>query len=80
MRKLKERKKKNDIKWKIASIIVRKVYEKRYAIVLEKLGKRPANNMVKRIRDRQLRHRVFQVSLRGVQRTIEEKLKSMECQ
>ena len=73
MRKLKERKKKNDIKWKIANIIVRVAYEKRYTIVLEKLGKKPANNMVKRIKDRQLRHRIFQASFRGIQKAIEEK-------
>ena len=73
MRKLKERKKKLDIKWKIANIIVRVAYEKRYAIVLEKLGKKPANNMIRRIRDKQLRHRIFQASFRGIQRAIEEK-------
>jgi len=73
MRKLKERKKKNDIRWKIANIIVRTAYEKQYAIVLEKLSKRVANNMIERIRDKQLRHRIFQASFRGVQRAIEEK-------
>ncbi|RUM48269.1 MAG: transposase [Hyperthermus sp.] len=73
IRKFKERKKKNDIKWKIANIIVRTAYERRYAIVLEKLGKKPANSMIKRIRDKQLRHRIFQASFRGIQRAIEEK-------
>ena len=73
LRKLNERKKKNDIRWKIANIIVRIAYEKRYAIVLEKLGKKPAQNMIKRIRDKQLRHRIFQASFRGVQRAVEEK-------
>ncbi len=35
LRKLKERKKKKqDIRWKIANVIVRTVYEKRYAIML----------------------------------------------
>ncbi len=62
MRKLKERKKKNDIRWKIANIIVRTAYEKRCAIVLEKLGKKPAQNMIKKIKDKQLRHRIFQAS------------------
>jgi len=73
--KLKERMKKQDIKWKIANIIVKTAYEKGYAIVLEKLGKRVANNMVKRIRDKQLRHRIFQASFRGIQKAIEEKAK-----
>ena len=73
MRKLKERKKKLDIRWKIANIIVRVAYEKRYAIVLEKLGKRVADSMIARIGDKQLRHRIFQASFRGIQRAIEEK-------
>ncbi len=73
MGKLKEKEKKSDTKWKIANIIVRVAYEKRYAIVLERLGRRVANNMVKRVRDKQLRHRVFQASFRGIQRAVEEK-------
>ena len=73
VRKLKERKKKLDIRWKISNTVVKTAYEKQYAIVLEKLGKRVANNMIKRIKDRQLRHRIFQASFRGIQRAIEEK-------
>ena len=73
LRKLKEKEKKLDIKWKVADIIVKTAYEKRYAIVLEKLGKKPANNMIKRIKDKQLRHRIFQASFRGIQKAIEEK-------
>ncbi|MET1128336.1 MAG: IS200/IS605 family accessory protein TnpB-related protein, partial [Thermoproteota archaeon] len=65
--------KKNDIGWKLANTVVRTAYEKQYAIVLEKLGKRAANSMIKRIKDKQLRHRVFQASFKGVQRAIEEK-------
>ncbi len=75
LKKLKERKKKNDVRWKIANIVVRTAYEKKYVIVLEKLGKHVANNMISRIRDKQLRHRIFQASFRGVQRAIEEKAK-----
>ena len=77
LRKLKERKKKSDIRWKTANIIVRAAYEKRYAIVLEKLGKRVANNMIKRIRDEQLRHRIFQASFRSIQKAIEEKAREL---
>ena len=75
MKRFKERKKKFDIRWKIANIIVRTAYERKHAIVLEKLGKRVANNMIKRIGDGQLRHRLFQASFRGIQRAIEEKAK-----
>jgi len=73
MKKLKEKRRKNDIKWKIANMIVRTAYKKQYAIVLEKLGKRTTSNMIQRIKDKQLRHRVFQASFRGIQRAIEEK-------
>jgi len=77
MRKLKERAKKQDVRWKIASNIVETAYEKQYAIVLEKLGKKPANNMIKKIKDRRLRHRIFQASFRGIQRAIEEKAREL---
>jgi len=73
LRKLKEKKKKNDIKWKIANLIVRTAHERQYAIVLEKLGKKPASNMIRRISNKQLRHRIFQACFRGVQKAIEEK-------
>ena len=75
LRKLKERKKKQDIRWKIANIIVRTAYGKQYAIIFEKLSKRVANSMLQRIKDEQLRHRIFQASFRGIQRAIEEKAK-----
>ncbi len=80
MRKFKERAKKQDVRWKIANIIVRTAYERHYAIVLEKLGRKPAQNMIKRIRDRQLRHMLFQVSFRGIQRAIEEKAREYGVQ
>ncbi len=35
--------------------------------------RKPASNMIKRIKDKQLRHRIFQASFRGIQRAIEEK-------
>jgi len=73
LRKLKEGKKKHDIKWKIASLIVRTAHEKQCAVVLEKLGRKPASNMVKRIKDKQLRHRIFQASFKGIQKAIKEK-------
>jgi len=73
LKKLKERHKKNDVRWKIANIIVRAAYERQCAVILENLGKRLAEKMIERIRDDQLRHRLFQASFKGVQRAIEEK-------
>jgi IS605 OrfB family transposase len=72
-RKLKERKKKSDLKWKLANIVVRVAKERQYTIVLERLGKSPAREMINHVRDGQLRHRVYQASFKGVQRAIEEK-------
>jgi IS605 OrfB family transposase len=72
-RKLKERWKKSDLKWKLANIIVRVAREKQYAIVLEELGEEPAREMINHVKDDQLRHRIYQASFKGVQRAIEEK-------
>jgi IS605 OrfB family transposase len=77
LRKLKERKRKSDLKWKPANIIVRKAVKRCYAIVLEKLGREPAKEMINHIRDDQLRHRIYQASFKGIQRAIEEKAR--EC-
>jgi IS605 OrfB family transposase len=73
LRKLKEKEKKDDARWKIANIIVREASKRGYAIVMERLGRRPGEKMVSRIRDRQLRHRIFQAAFRGMQKAIEEK-------
>ncbi len=73
LRKLRERKKKADLRWKLANIIVRTAAERRCAIVLERLGKNPAKDMINHIKDVQLRHRIYQASFRGIQRAIEEK-------
>ena len=75
LRKLNEKEKKLDVKWKTANLIVKSAYEKQYVIVLEKLGEKPANNMIARIKNKQLRHRIFQASFKGVQKAIEEKAK-----
>jgi len=73
LRKLKEKKRKNDLRWKLANIIVKVVKEQQYAIALEKLGRNPAREMINHIRDDQLRHRIYQACFRGVQRAVEEK-------
>jgi putative transposase len=73
--KLRERKKKSDLRWKLANVIVRVAKERRHAIVLERLGKNPAKDMINHIDDEQLRHRVYQASFKGVQKAVEEKAK-----
>jgi IS605 OrfB family transposase len=73
LRKLKERKRKSDLRWKLANIIVRVARERQYAVVLERLGKNPGKEMVDHVNDEQLRHRIYQASFKGVQKAVEEK-------
>ncbi len=68
-----ERVLKREIRWKLATLIVREAAKRQAAIVLERLGREPANHMIERIKDPQLRHRVFQAAFKGMQRAIEEK-------
>jgi IS605 OrfB family transposase len=70
---LKERERKSNLKWKLANIVVRIAVDKQYTIVLERLGKNPAKEMVNHFRDDQLRYRIYQASFKGVQRAVEEK-------
>ena len=64
---------KREIRWKLAALIAREAARRQAAIVLERLGKEPAKGMIERIKDSQLRHRVFQAAFKGMQRAIEEK-------
>jgi IS605 OrfB family transposase len=64
---------KREIRWKLATLIVREAARRQAAIVLERLGREPAKGMIERIKDPQLRHRVYQAAFKGVQRAIEEK-------
>jgi len=73
--KLREGDVKRDIRNKIANIVVQMAYAKRYAIVLEKLGERPAEGMIKGVKSPKLRHRIYQAAFKGIQRAIEEKAK-----
>jgi IS605 OrfB family transposase len=75
LKRLKERRKKSDLKWKLANIVVRVAREKQYAVVLEELGEEPAREMINHVKDDQLRHRIYQASFKGVQKAIEEKAK-----
>jgi len=68
MRRLREGKKKKDAKNKIASIIVQAAYQGRYAIVLKELGDKPAEGMIKSVKDPRLRHRLYQAAFKGMQK------------
>jgi len=75
MKKLKEGEKKKDTKYKNANILVREAKKRQEGIVLEDLGENVANEMLKHIRDKELRHRIYQASFNGTQKAIEEKAK-----
>jgi len=64
---------KREIRRKLAILIVREAAKRQAAIVLERLGREPANHMIERIKDPQLRHRVYQAAFKGIQKAIEEK-------
>ena len=64
---------KREIRWKLAALIVREAARRQAAIVLERLGKEPAKGMIERIKDPQLRHRVYQATFKGIQKAMEEK-------
>jgi len=77
LRGLREKKKKQDVRWKIANIIVREASCHKSAIILEKLGKKVNERMIRGVRDKQLRHRIFQAAFRGMQSAIEEKAREL---
>jgi IS605 OrfB family transposase len=64
---------KKEVRWKLAALIVREAARRQAAIVLERLGKEPAKGMIERIKDPQLRHRVYQAAFKGIQKAVEEK-------
>jgi len=70
---LKERKVKDDVKWKFANIVVREAKKRRRAIVLEKLPRQCQREMIEDVKDDQLRHRLYQACFKAVQKAIKEK-------
>ena len=70
---MKERKVKDDVKWKFANIVVREAKKRRCAIVLEKLPRQCQRDMIEDVKDEQLRHRLYQACFKAVQKAIKEK-------
>jgi IS605 OrfB family transposase len=65
MKKLKERKKKRDYRWKTANLIARKAMRMRGVIVIERISGEDIRVMIARYRNKQLRHRIYQSALKG---------------
>ncbi|HWQ18120.1 MAG TPA: transposase [Sulfolobales archaeon] len=68
-----ERRRKRDIRCKVASIIVNTAKQLSATIVVENLPKQAPKNMISDVKDEKLRHRIYQAGFRGVLRAIEEK-------
>jgi putative transposase len=68
-----ERKRKRDIKLKIANIIANTARKLNAVVVLEELPKQCPRNMIRDVRDPALRHRIYQAGFRSMARAIEEK-------
>jgi putative transposase len=68
-----ERRRKRDIRLKIANIIANTAKSLNAVVVLEELPKQCPKNMVRDVRDPVLRHRIYQAGFRGVVKAIEEK-------
>jgi len=73
LRKLRERDKKVDIRRKLAKLIVIEAFESKSAIVLEDLPRRAPEHMVKDIKDKQLRLRIYRSAFSSMKNAIIEK-------
>jgi putative transposase len=68
-----ERKRKRDIRSKIANIVSNTARNLNAVVVLEKLPKYCPRNMIRDVKDTILRHRIYQAGFRGMVKAIEEK-------
>jgi len=73
LRKLREKDKKVDVRRKLAKLIVLEAYESRSAIILEDLPKRVPEHMVKDVKDKQLRLRIYRSAFSSMKNFIIEK-------
>jgi putative transposase len=67
-----ERKRREDIRLKIANIVSNAAKNINAVVVLEKLPKQYPRNMIRDVRDPVLRHRIYQAGFRGMVKAIEE--------
>ena len=67
-----ERKRKKDIRSKIANIVSNTAKSINAVVVLEELPKQCPRNMIRDVRDSALRHRIYQAGFRGMVKAIEE--------
>jgi len=75
LRKLTERDKKLDIRRKLAKLIVIEAFESKSVIVLEDLPRRTPEHMIKDVKDKQLRLRIYRAAFSSMKNAIIEKAK-----
>ncbi|WP_432518306.1 RNA-guided endonuclease InsQ/TnpB family protein [Saccharolobus islandicus] len=73
LKRLRERDKKVDIRRKLAKLIVKEAFESRSVIVLEDLPRRTPEHMIKDVKDKQLRLRIYRAAFSSMKNAIIEK-------
>ncbi|ACP49427.1 transposase, IS605 OrfB family [Sulfolobus islandicus Y.N.15.51] len=73
LKRLRERNKKVDIRRKLAKLIVKEAFESRSVIVLEDLPRRTPEHMIKDVKDKQLRLRIYRSAFSSMKNAIIEK-------
>ncbi|WP_432518165.1 RNA-guided endonuclease InsQ/TnpB family protein [Saccharolobus islandicus] len=73
LKRLRERDKKVDIRRKLAKLIVIEAFESMSAIVLEDLPRRTPEHMIKDVKDKQLRLRIYRAAFSSMKNAIIEK-------
>ena len=73
LKKLRERDKKADVRRKLAKLIVKEAFEGKSVIVLEDLPRRAPEHMIKDVKDKQLRLRIYRSAFSSMKNAIIEK-------
>ena len=66
VRVLRERERKKNIRYQLANLIVKTARELRAIVVLENLPKKTPVNMISRVNNKMLKHRIYQAGFRGL--------------
>ncbi len=70
---LREKERKKNIRYQVANLIVKTARELRAIVVLENLPEKTPNNMISKINNKILKHRIYQAGFRGLLNTIIDK-------
>lgn len=73
VRILREKERRKSIRYQVANLIVKIAKELKAIVVLENLPKRTPSNMISRINNKVLRHRIYQTGFRGLLNIIIDK-------